>query len=99
MKNTVITTQGEGPQQYSEKPPAYPEHTNTSFEPLFTNTLIVPLGITACKVQQKHTSKAHLKKLKIQPETGVMVMASLSVYSVTEPLGLTLGTQCTLETV
>ena len=26
-------------------------------------------------------------------------MASLSVYSVSEPLGLTLGSQCTLETV
>ena len=30
---------------------------------------------------------------------NVMVMASLSVYSVTEPLGLTLGSQCALETV
>ena len=30
---------------------------------------------------------------------NVMVMASLSVYSVSEPLGLTLGSQCTLETV
>ena len=29
----------------------------------------------------------------------VTVMASLSAYSVTEPLGLTLGSQCTLETV
>ena len=26
-------------------------------------------------------------------------MASLPVYSVTEPLGLTLGSQCALETV
>ena len=29
----------------------------------------------------------------------VTVMASLSVYSVSEPLGLTLGSQCALETV
>ena len=32
-------------------------------------------------------------------KSNVMVMASLSAYSVTEPLGLTLGSQCTLETV
>ena len=30
---------------------------------------------------------------------SVTVMASLSAYSVTEPLGLTLGSQCALETV
>ena len=30
---------------------------------------------------------------------AVTVMASLSAYSVTEPLGLTLGSQCALETV
>ena len=30
---------------------------------------------------------------------GVTVMASLSAYSITEPLGLTLGSQCALETV
>ena len=30
---------------------------------------------------------------------NVMVMAPLSVYSVSEPLSLTLGSQCTLETV
>ena len=57
LKNTVITTQGEGPQQCSEKPPSYPEHTNASVEPLFITTLIVQLEITAYKVQLRNTAK------------------------------------------
>ena len=32
-------------------------------------------------------------------DTFVTVMASLPAYSVSEPLSLTLGSQCTLETV
>ena len=57
LKNTIITTQGEGPQQCSDKPPLDPEHTNASFEPLLTNTWIVQLEITAYKVQLRNTAK------------------------------------------
>ena len=38
-------------------------------------------------------------ELIVTKVVNVTVMASLSAYSVTEPLGLTLGSQCALQTV
>ena len=53
------------------------------------------------KICSCHTALAtHYNKMnEVIPHMTVMVMASLSAYSVTEPLGLTHGSQCALETV
>ena len=50
----------------------------------------------------RYDSCVHTAGLSCSPWPDVLcvtVMASLSAYSVTEPLGLTLGSQCALETV